>query len=177
MATPKLHLVDNENQPLPSHIVDAIEWSHSRINSQFAGLCDPAELSNSIEDGARRIAEHEKDHGRLQNVKAFAWRTVSNAVISLLRLRSREIALSPQALERLTSGPGPDSPERIHHAIETDRLLKELSQQEQTICDLTKQGFTTKEIGRALRMTQEAVWKAQSRIRTKLATDSRQIAD
>jgi DNA-directed RNA polymerase specialized sigma24 family protein len=166
MGTSNLHLVDEHGQPLPSHITEAVKRMEPGIQSRFSKRCDPAELSNSLENAARRIAQHEQNHGPLQDVrlKGFTWRTLSNAALSLIRLRSREKLLSPDALESLSGVPhAVSSSDVIEQRAEVKLALARMSERDRKICSLQYQGFNAEAIGRELNISREAVWKAKSR--------------
>ncbi len=169
MVSTKLHLVDRNGFPLARHIVEAVERAEPKINSQFARFCDPAALSTSLEDGARRIAQHEQDHGPIQNTPAFTWRTLVNAAISLVRDRSREETLPPDALAPLAGVSRIGSPESTWAGIEADETLASMSERDRTICLLEHQGFEASEIGTFLNMNSNTVLKAKSRRLAKLA--------
>lgn len=172
MGTSNLHLVDEHGQPLPHHITEAVQRMEPGIQSRFSKRCDPAELSNSLENAARRIAQHEQNHGPLQDVrlKGFTWRALSNAALSLIRLRSREKLLSPDALESLH---GVGSSDAIERRAEVKLALAKMSERDRKICSLQYQGYDAEAIGRELNISKEAVWKAKSRRLSNLVQGNR----
>ncbi len=172
MASPKLHLVDNEGFPLARHIVEAVERAEPKISSQFSQFCDPAALSTSLEEGARRIAQHERDHGPLKNPSAFTWRTLLNAAHSLIRGRAREETLPPEALTPLAGVSRIGSPEAILAGIEAKQALALMSERDRKICYLEHQGFEAAEIAALLKVNTNTVLKAKSRRLAKLAASS-----
>ena len=170
----RLHLVDEQGRPLDGHIVEAIEGLQPRITNRFSRWCDPAELDNCLEDGARRIARHEAKHGRLPNIKGFAWRTLFNAVLSLIRLRSRETLLSPNVWESLTGVRNVRlSDDSLYDMIATNEILARMSERDRIICGLTIQGFTSREVASRLGVDASVVRKALSRLFARLTGQRR----
>ncbi len=172
MVSTKLHLVDSDGFPLASHIVEAVEQAEPKISSRFGRFCDPAALSTSLEDGARRIAQHEQDHGRIRNTPAFTWKTLVNAAVSLVRDRSREEALLPESLTPLAGASRIGSPESTWAGIEAKETLAAMSERNRAICMLEHQGFEASEIGALLNMNPNTVMKAKSRRLAKLTASS-----
>lgn len=171
MSTSNLHLVDEHGQPLPHHITEAVKRIEPRIYSRFLNRCDPAELSSSLEEGARRIAEHEYKKGPLSGVdhlSRFTWRTLLNAGISLLRKR-REQLLSSEELRNVIVMDGEHSPEAILARIEGAKILSELSERDRQICDLEAQGLDDSEIAEYLHISKEALYQARHRRKAKVA--------
>ena len=172
MVSTKLHLVDSEGVPLPSHIIEAVQEAEPKISNLFGRFCDPAALSSSIEDGARRIAKHEQDHGPITNPRRFAWRTLVNAATSLVRNRSREEPLPTEALAPLAGASRIGSPESTWAGMEAKETLEAMSEKNRAICILEHQGFEASEIGAFLNMNPNTVTKAKSRRLAKLAASS-----
>jgi DNA-directed RNA polymerase specialized sigma24 family protein len=172
MSTSNLHLVDEHGQPLPHHITEAVKRIEPRIYSRFLHRCDPAELSNSLEEGARRIAQHEQKKGSLSgadHLGRFTWRTLLNAGVSLLRKRRREQLLSSEQLRNLPVTDGEHSPEVISARLEGAQILAELSERDRQICDLEVQGLDDSEIAEHLQISKEALYQARHRRRAKVA--------
>jgi len=172
MGTSNLHLVDEHGQPLPHHITEAVKRVEPRIYSRFFHRCDPAELSNSLEEGARRIAEHEQKRGPLSgadHLGRFAWRTLFNAGLSLLRKRRREQLLSSEQFRNLTVMDWENSPEAISARIEGAQILAELSERDRQICDLEAQKLADSEIAAYLHISKEALYQARHRRKAKVA--------
>ena len=172
MVSSKLHLVDNDGFPLASHIVEAVERAEPKISSRFGRFCDPAALSTSLEDGARRIAQHEQDHGPIRNTPAFTWKTLVNAAISLVRDRSREETLPPETVAPLAGISRIGSPESILAGIEAKEALSAMAERNRAMCILEHQGFEASEIGAFLDMNPNTVTKAKSRRLARLAASS-----
>lgn len=171
MASSNLHLVDNEGRPLAKHIVEAVERLEPKITKRFSRYCDPAVLSNSMEDSARRIAEREQEKGRLPDadIGRFTWRTLFNAAISLIRAQRGEKWLSTKALWNLTGAGREGSPEAIVARIEGQKILSEMSERDERICDLESQGFDDSEIAAYLNVSKNALAQARCRRKAKLA--------
>ena len=169
MVSTKLHLVDSEGVPLATHIVEAVQRAEPKITSRFGRFCDPAALSTSLEDGARRIAQHEQDNGPIPNTPAFTWRTLVNAAVSLVRDRSREETLPPESVASLAGASRIGSPESTWAGIEAKERLGAMSERNRVMCLLEHQGFDASEIGAFLNMNPNTVMKAKSRRLAKLA--------
>ena len=163
MGASNLYLVDEHGQPLPQHIIEAVERMEPGIQKLYSHYCDPAELSNSLEEGARRVAQHERQYGRLHDVGGFTWRTLSNAALSLIRFQSRQKSLISKALAGPMSGPIEGSLEAIQQGIEARETLAQLEERDRLICGWENQGLTAAEIAAALKISVQAVWKAKSR--------------
>ena len=170
MATSRLHLVDAKGQPLPEHIVKAVETVEPRIYSRFMGCCDPAELATSMEEGARGIARREQTHGRLRDVTSYAFRALTNRAFSLCGLRAHETSLSGRNLNNLPDVPAPDHMQSIARAREIERKLAHLSERDRTICELALQNYKAKEIAEELAITAATVRKVLSRVRASVAS-------
>ena len=172
MGTSNLHLVDEHGQPLPHHITEAVQRIEPKIYRRFFHRCDPAELSNSLEEGARRIAEHEQKEGPLSgtdHLGRLTWRTLFNASLSLLRKRRREQLLSSEQLRNLSVVDWENSPEAISARIEGAQILSELSERDRQICDLEAQNLADSEIAEYLNMSKEALYQARHRRKAKVA--------
>jgi DNA-directed RNA polymerase specialized sigma24 family protein len=171
MGTSNLHLVDEHGRPLPRHITEAVKRIEPRIHSRFLNRCDPAELSNSMEEGARKIAEHEEKKGPLSgadHLGRFTWRTLFNAGISLLRKRHREQLLSSEEFRNLTVMDREHSPEVVLARIDGAKILSELSERDRHICDLEVQGLNDSEIAAYLNISKEALHQARHRRKAKV---------
>jgi DNA-directed RNA polymerase specialized sigma24 family protein len=164
-----LRLVDDEGQPLAKHIVEAVQQCGPGIHGHFSRLCDPADLSNCLEDGARRIAQYEEDHGPLLDVGAFTWRTLFNAAISLVRKYSHEKCVEPERATYLRGAAREGSPRDILAGIAAREILAEMSDRDRQICYFEHQGFKASEIAHHLDMTANSVSKAKSRRLAKFA--------
>ncbi len=169
-AMSTLHLVDAEGQPLPEHIVKAVESVEPHIYSRFLGSCDPAELATSMEEGARGIARREHAHGQLRDVTSYTFRALTNRAFSLCGLRSQEMPLSDRGLSHLPEIPGPDHIRSIARAREIDQKLAHLSERDRSICELALQNYKAKEIAEALAITVATVRKVLSRVRANLSS-------
>lgn len=165
----RLHLVDAEGQPLPEHIVKAVERVEPYIYSRFMGSCDPAELATSMEDGARGIARREHTHG-LRDITSYTFRALTNRAFSLCGLRSHETPLSDRGWSYLPAVPGPDHIRSIARAREIDKKLAHLSERDRSICELALQNYKAKEIAEELAITVTTVRKVLSRVRANLSS-------
>jgi hypothetical protein len=121
-----LHLVDDQGRPLPNRIVDAVERVEPAIMHQFSRSCDAADLSDSMEHGARKIAKRETRKGPLPDADSLGgltWRSLLNSAISVARKRRWEQPLSAGTLRNLTDVTGEDNPETKLARIEEKEAL------------------------------------------------------
>ena len=170
MGTSNLHLVDEHGQPLPAHIIEAVEQVEPGISRRFSRRCDPAQFSNSIEAGARRIAQYEKEHGQLRNVRTFTGRTLFNAAISLVRFRSREESLSAVSLRKLPGIVDDDNFEtQLIRAQEQQAFFSTLSAREQEYLLLRKQELDDRKIAKHWSLSKNALAAFKHRLKRKLA--------
>ena len=159
----KLYLVDDHGHEVGDHIANAVKRLKPKIVRRFRRACDPAILSDKIEDGARNTARHERVNGPLRDVKSYVWKTINNLVISELRSRPKEELTDSATLERW-AGPAQEAgPEQIHNYVLAREVLESMSKRDQQICLLTCQGVSAKEIGRTLGMSEQNVWTTLSR--------------
>jgi hypothetical protein len=170
-----LHLVDDQGRPLPKHIVDAVKRLEPAIARKFSSLCDPAELSNSMEERARQMAVREKKRGPLpdaDSLRKFAWRSLFNGALSLIRKRKlrREQCLSTEELCNLTEVACEATAETILACIDGKRILSELSPRDRQICDLEIQDLDDAEIAAYLNISRDAVRQARHRRKAKVAS-------
>jgi len=167
-----LHLVDDQGRPLPKHIVDTVERLEPAIMHQFARSCDPADLSDSMEDGARKIAKREAKKGLLPDADSLGrltWRSLLNGAISVARKRRGEQPLSAGALQNRADGIGEDNPEtNLARIQEKEALFSELSPYEQKYWALREQGFDDDEVAAYLQLSKNALAQIKHRLKTKL---------
>lgn len=169
MATSRLYLVDSEGQPLPDHIIEAVEIAEPHISKKFRCSCDPAELASSMEETARKIASRELKQGRLRDVTSYTFKALTNRALSLCGLRSRQTSLSDRTLACLTDVRGSAEIELTARGREIERKLSHLSERDRHICELVLQNYAIKEIGEELSITEATVRKVLSRVRASIA--------
>ncbi len=171
-----LHLVDDEGEPLPLHIVQTVNRLAPVITQRFSRRCDPAELSDSLEHEAKKIARSEKNRETLTLADANAlggltWRALLNSAITVMRKqkRKREESLSAEALRKLSGVVDDDNPEaRLIRIQEKHALFSALSTREQEYLGLKEQGFDDEEIADHWKLSKNALSAFKYRLKSKL---------
>lgn len=170
----KLHLVDDQGQPLPLHVAEAVDRLAPFVTQRFSPSCDPAELSNSIEHEAKKIAKSEKKKGPFAETNVLGgltWRALLNSAITVVRKqrRKREVSLSAEALRNLTALVDDKSPEtRLIRIQERQALFSALSIREQEYLGLREQGFDDEEIANHWKLSKNALAAFKYRLKLKL---------
>jgi len=144
-------LLDSGGSLLSARIQRVLRDILPRFRHRFPALGDELLVTEVLEEAGRRIAEHERGGGQVENLDAYAWVTVLNVARSRLRRSSMRLARATlgsdegQAiLGTLRSSRG--TPEQI----EADILLKEvfalLTPEEQWLCNRKQLGCSSREI-------------------------------
>jgi DNA-binding CsgD family transcriptional regulator len=167
-----LHLVDDNEQPLPKGVVEQVDRVAPVIAARFSRQCDPAELSNSLEHEAQKIARVE--HGKSDEfLGRLTWRGLVNGAISLVRKskRKQEDSLSPQALNNLTGATDKDPETELIRAERREALLATLatlSYREQEYLRLREQEFGDEEIAAYMKLSKNTLAQLKHRLKVKL---------
>lgn len=146
------------------------QWAPT-LTRRFSKRCDPAQLSDSIENHARKIAEYETDYGPLpdtDSLEKFTWRTLLNGAIDLVRKR-REEPLSAAVLRdsaQLATNFNPEA--RWASLQKLEKIWIELTPREQRMWSLGKQGFNDNEIAAHLGINKNTLVQARHRLKMKL---------
>ncbi len=161
----QLHLVDNAGQPLEPRVVDAVYRLVPKIKKEFGDACDVSELSNCVEEAARSAAQDEKEIGGAENITAFVWARISNAIRSVIRSEKRLSFADKAELESQAGEGRQHGQDAILAGIEGRQLLSGMAERDRKICILEYLGYRPDEIAKKLGIKAATVWKAQSRRR------------
>lgn len=167
-----LHLVDDDGNPLPGRIVEAVGALEPQITRKFS-RCDPAELSNSQERQAQKIARREARNPvpSVQALHALTWRALLNGALSVLRKQNRrhEEPLPTEYLRNVTGLVTSKNPETDLIELENrEAFLSDLTQREQLYLGLRGQGFGDEDIAAQLSLGKGALAQLKHRLKVKL---------
>jgi DNA-directed RNA polymerase specialized sigma24 family protein len=130
-------------------------------------------ITEVFEEAGRRIVAHETEHGRVDNLEAFAWTAVLNVARSRLARSSMRVVgstLDPEAsyavLRRLHAHDG--TREQIETDILVQQILARLSPQERDLYYWKAWGHSTREIARACGKSEGHVNTLVYRMRMKI---------
>ena len=172
MPTPFCYyLVDNNGTQLSARYERAVTRLHSAFVRKFPKPSDPTDISNAVEETARRVARYEMTRGEVKNLDAFIIRAYSNVVNSMFRrgrYASREASASDRDLEALISGGLHRDTQRIENAILFRQTLDMLDERKRQLVILTAAGFTAREISARLGISEANVNTSLHRARAKV---------
>jgi RNA polymerase sigma factor (sigma-70 family) len=172
MGSSNLHLLDDEGRPLPERVVKYIDRVAPVIAARFSRKCGAAELSNSFEHEAKKIARVEQGKSD-EFLGRLTWRVLLNGAINVVRKsgRKREHSLSPDALRNLT-GITDDGPEgELVRAERREALLATLatlSERDREYLQLREQEFSDEEIAAYMKLSKNALAQLKHRLKAKL---------
>jgi DNA-directed RNA polymerase specialized sigma24 family protein len=149
----KFALVDENGQPLSSHIDRVLRDLAPRLQREFPALTDEVTIVEVLEEAGRKIVNHERQAAPIDKLHGYAWTTVNSIATSRMRRGSMRIAratLEPDqsevALGSLRSSSG--TAEQIETDILLGEMLAQLTPEEQLMCSWKRLGFSSKEIAR-----------------------------
>jgi DNA-directed RNA polymerase specialized sigma24 family protein len=146
--------LDRDGQPLSERLQQALRNVLPQLRNQFRSLNnDELLVAEILEEAGSRVEDHERTHGQVENLDAYAWRTVQNVAKSRLRrwsLRLFRAMLSSSdseaVLETLPAQFG--SAEQIECDIEYREIQMQLTVPEQHLLAYKKLGLSSREIAR-----------------------------
>lgn len=173
-------LLDKAGQPLSARVQEALRNVVPQVRKGFPSLNnDDLQIVEILEEAGRRIEDHERASGQVDNIDAYAWVTVQNVAKSRVQRSSMRLVRSTlpshdseAVLDRL--------PARFASAeeIESDILYKEIQAQltvkEQLLCTYKKWGFSVREIAQEQGMSIVSVNTHFYRIKRKIRAALRQ---
>jgi RNA polymerase sigma factor (sigma-70 family) len=172
MATRLIYyLVDHDGRPLSARYETAVAQLDEGFVRRFPRLSDPADISNAVEETARRVASYEAKYGQVNNLCAFMVRAYSNLVNSIIRAgyyARCEASMSARELEVLAC----DAPQREKHKVEDAVLVRQtldmLDERKRQLVILTAEGFSAREISARLGISERNVNTSLHRARAKV---------
>ena len=172
MGSSNLHLVDGEGRPLPERVVTYVQRIAPVIATRFSLKCDPAELSNSLEHEAQKIARVEPGKSD-ESLRRLTWKGLINGAINAVRKtqRRREDSLSSDALRNLTGIKGHDPETELILAERRQALLAalaNLSERDQEYLRLRAQQFSDADIAAHMKLSKTALAQLKHRLRLRL---------
>ncbi len=172
MGSSNLHLVDDEGRPLPDRVVTYVQRIAPVIATRFSIKCDPAELSNSLEHEAQKIARVEAGKSD-ESLRRLTWRGLFNGAITAVRKtqRRREDSLSSDAFRNLTGIKGHDPEAELILAERRRALLAalaNLSERDQEYLRLRAQQFSDADIAAYMKISNTALAQLKHRLKLRL---------
>jgi RNA polymerase sigma factor (sigma-70 family) len=172
MLTPLLYyLVDDHGKPLGVRYQMAVAHLHRTFVNKFPKFGDPADISNAVEETARRVARYEIRYGEVKNLHAFIMCAYSNVLKSMIRAGyygPHEASTSDRDLEALASRTPYREKHKIENAILARQVLQILDEKKRRLVILTAEGFTAKEISERLGISEPNVNTCLHRARAKI---------
>jgi DNA-directed RNA polymerase specialized sigma24 family protein len=146
-------LLDDAGHPLSPRLQRVLGDIAPRFRHRFPALSDELLVTEVLEEAGRRIADHERASGPVDNLDAYAWVTVLNGARSRMRHSSMRLVRSTlgsqesqAAFGRLRSTHG--APEQIEADILVQQVLAQLTTEERWLCVRKQWGFSSREIAR-----------------------------
>ena len=165
MVTPNLHLVDDNGQQLGDNLVGVVSRVADSVFRRY-WFCDPAEISDVLEESARVVDREIRGGRHLADVRGFFWRTAVNRVIAKLRSRRREKRVGQRTIEGRADNRATASV--LESAIAMREAFAWLSERERKVLLMKLQDCSAKEICRVLNMSSGTVDNTAWRAREKL---------
>ncbi len=146
--------LDRGGQPLSARVQEALRNVLPQLRNQFRSLNnDELLVLEILEEAGSRVEDHERAHGRVENLDAYAWRTAQNVAKSRLGRWSMRLfrsmlssSDSEAVLETLPATFG--SAEQIESDIEYKEIQMQLTVREQALLAYKKLGWSSREIAR-----------------------------
>ena len=171
LGTPAL--LDQGGNPLSARLQRALRDIFPRFRKRFPTLGDELLVTEVFEEAGRRIADHERASGPVDNLDAYAWVTVANVARSRMRHSSMRLARSTlgsdesqAVLDTLRSRHG--TAEQVEADILIREVLAQLTAEERLLCARKRLGFSSREIAREQGTSVERVDTLFYRIKRKI---------
>lgn len=147
----KFALLDENGQPLSSHIDCVLRDLAPRLQRDFPALKDEVTIVEVLEEAGRKIVSHERECGPIGRLHGYAWTVVDRIATSKMRRGSMRLAratLEPEdsqaTLDGLQSRIG--TAEQIEAEIELHQLYERMTLEEQLFCTWKRLGWSSREI-------------------------------
>jgi RNA polymerase sigma factor (sigma-70 family) len=165
------YLVDHNGNPLSARYQAAVAQLHPAFVRKFPKFSDPADISNAVEDAARRVAKYEMDHGEVTSLRPFLIRVYTNVVNSMIRggyYRNCEASTPDLQLEAYVACDFGRVRDNAENVILIGQALKRLDARKRRVLALHAEGFSAREIGGQLGMSERNVNTSLHRARAKI---------
>jgi RNA polymerase sigma factor (sigma-70 family) len=169
--SPTYYLVDHNGKPLSARYQAAVAHLHETFVRRFPKLSDPADLSNAVEEIARRVATYEIRYGEVNNLHSFMARAYSNLVTSMLRTgyyTQHESPTSDHDLEVLAASKLYRGEQKIENVVLARQALDMLDQRKRRLLVMSAEGFTAREISVRLGISERNVNTCLHRARARV---------
>ena len=168
MAIPrKFHLVDSSGNPLEERFHAAVKQLEGTLFHGFEELGDPAVISNTIEETATRIAQHEKKYGPVRDLVSYFLRVFTNLARTKVKrgyYTQHETTLSEVQLQQHTD----QGVESIEAHVQLRETLDALESRKRKIAILHATGWGTREIAQLMETSEENIHTILHRIREQI---------
>ena len=166
-------LVNELGQPFGPRVEDALVSLVPEFRRQFPVLCDDYELVEILEDAGRRIERRERQVGKIECLRGYAWVTLRSIAASRLRRGDSRLARrtltaedGEAAIDATPTQHG--TPDQIEGAILLREVLQILTPAERQLCIMRRAGFSSQEIANRRGGTAAAVNMMLLRVRQKV---------
>lgn len=168
----RLALLDDDGKPVSENIQQTLYKLVPKLHGEFPTI--PSDVSDGlICDVAAKLARHERDVGEIEKPFGFAWTTLKNLAISVLRgpsielhRRRAEAREGPDFVSRLRAWD--HSAERIEDDIFLQQVMKVLTLQERLVYLAKLNGDSSEQIALARGSSVESVDVMFCRIKKKI---------
>ena len=171
-----LRLLDEQGKPLDSRIESVLKRLLRKFLKRFPSLRDDLIVTEVFEEAGRKIANRERETGRIERLHGYAWVTVRNTGTSRLRRGSSQLAQhtlpaddSDAALAAMPAARG--TVEEIERGILMEQVMAHLSPEERLVLFLKiKAGFSSEQVARFRGTSVNAVDILFARTKRKIST-------
>jgi RNA polymerase sigma factor (sigma-70 family) len=169
---PRPTLIDEHGALLDPRVEGALLQMRRKLRRQFPVCRDELTASEVLEEAARRLARRERRAGLIENLHAYAWVTLRSVVTSRLRRndarleartirsRSADALLASRLATRHTA-------RDVERRVLLGEVLAALTGDEQRVCAMKAEGFTAREIARAMGRSAASIDTLYSRAKTR----------
>jgi RNA polymerase sigma factor (sigma-70 family) len=168
-------LLDEHGKPLDPRIENVLKRLLRKFLKRFPSLRDDLTVTEVFEEAGRKIANREREAGRIERLHGYAWVTLRNTGTSWLRRGSSQLAQhtlsaddSDTALASMPTTCG--TPEEIERSILMEEVMAHLSPEERLVFFLKiKAGFSSEQVARFRGTSVNAVDIVFSRTKRKIS--------
>lgn len=165
--------LDSDGSPLEPRIQRVLRVLRLRFGNRLSRIDGDVFVTEVFEAAGRRIVAHEAEHGRVEDLEAFAWTVVLNVARSRLARSSMRIIgatldheASDAVLRTLHTSDG--SREQIETDILVQQLLARMTPEERDLYWWKAWGHSVREIARACGKSEGHVNTLVYRMRLKI---------